>query len=117
MSCPANTHKSSFHVNTSVMSSKHGTAKGNGGSGPKWSGGMPSGANMEESMTEEELMEWLQNAMQSGMFEAAAAAAAAGNPPPKPDSPYGSAKNFNKSSGSGGSSSNNKKKRKGKNQW
>ncbi|OVA13569.1 DnaJ domain [Macleaya cordata] len=112
MRCPANTHKPSFHVNTSVTS-KHGNMKGSGGSGQKW-GGMPS-ANMEESMTEEEFLEWLQNAMQSGMFEAAAAAAASGNPPP-PESPSAGAKNFTKTSGSGGSSST-KKKKKGKKQW
>ncbi|KAI3871948.1 hypothetical protein MKW92_027255 [Papaver armeniacum] len=114
MRCPANTHKPSFHVNTSVTSSKHGPTKGNGGSGQKWAGGIP--PNMDENMTEDEFVEWLQNAMQSGMFEAAA-----GGNPPQPDSPFSGAKNFNKTPGSGAgcssSSGNNKKKRKGKKQW
>ncbi|KAI3825514.1 hypothetical protein L1987_07004 [Smallanthus sonchifolius] len=63
MRCPANTHKPSFHVNTSVMS-KHGNSKG--ASSSHRGGGMP---NMDETMTEEEFMEWLQNAVQSGMFD------------------------------------------------
>ncbi|KAD5508978.1 hypothetical protein E3N88_16681 [Mikania micrantha] len=68
MRCPANTHKPSFHVNTSVMS-KHGNSKG--ASSSQRGGGIP---NMDETMTEEEFVEWLQNAVQSGMFDNFAAA-------------------------------------------
>ncbi|KAK1293928.1 hypothetical protein QJS10_CPA16g01696 [Acorus calamus] len=60
MRCPANTHKPSFHVNTSITSSKHSGSKGATGSGHK----APT-TNLEESMTEEEFLEWLQNAVQS----------------------------------------------------
>ncbi|KAI3690887.1 hypothetical protein L2E82_49099 [Cichorium intybus] len=63
MRCPANTHKPSFHVNTSLMS-KHTNNKG--ASSSRNGNGIP---NMEETMTEEEFMEWLQNAVQSGMFD------------------------------------------------
>ncbi|XP_076926523.1 uncharacterized protein LOC143589722 [Bidens hawaiensis] len=60
MRCPANTHKPSFHVNTSVIS-KHSK-----GASSSHKGGIP---NMDETMMEEEFMEWLQNAVQSGMFD------------------------------------------------
>ncbi|KAL4579227.1 hypothetical protein LXL04_015365 [Taraxacum kok-saghyz] len=66
MRCPVNTHKPSFHVNTSVMSKHSNSSKGGSSSRNGNGNGMP---NMEESMTEEEFMEWLQNAMQSGMFD------------------------------------------------
>ncbi|TQD74253.1 hypothetical protein C1H46_040214 [Malus baccata] len=65
MRCPANTHKPSFHVNTSVTS-KHNTGKGT--SSGQRGGRMPT-LNLEENMTEEEFFEWLQNAVQTGMFE------------------------------------------------
>ncbi|CAN6548438.1 unnamed protein product [Malus baccata var. baccata] len=65
MRCPANTHKPSFHVNTSVTS-KHNTGKGT--SSGQIGGRMPT-LNLEENMTEEEFFEWLQNAVQTGMFE------------------------------------------------
>ncbi|CAN6548429.1 unnamed protein product [Malus baccata var. baccata] len=65
MRCPANTHKPSFHVNTSVTS-KHNTGKGT--SSGQTGGRMPA-SNLEENMTEEEFFEWLQNAVQTGMFE------------------------------------------------
>lgn len=64
MRCPSNTHKPSFHVNTSVMS-KH-SSNGKGPSSSQHRGGMP---NMDETMSEEEFMEWIQNAVQSGMFD------------------------------------------------
>lgn len=54
---------------------------------------------------DEEFFEWLQNAMQSGMFEAQ-------GDPPSPGSGTHA-----KSSGGGGGSSSNRKKRKGKKQW
>lgn len=97
MRCPVNSHKPSFHVNTSV-SSKHsskGTASSSG------SGGIPK-PNVDEAMTEEEFFEWLQNAVQSGMFETNGC-------PGEGASPKGSG---NPKSSGGGSSS--KKKRKGK---
>ncbi|KAM7488024.1 hypothetical protein LguiB_025508 [Lonicera macranthoides] len=102
MRCPVNTHKPSFHVNTSITTSKHNnTAKGTS-SGQK--GRVPT-SNMEETMTEEEFMEWLQNAMQAGMFENFAAGAAAS------DSPGSSSKG-----GGGGGASTGKRKKKGKKQ-
>lgn len=97
MRCPPNTHKPSFHVNTSITS-KSNTAKGTGSASK--SGGMPT-ANMDENMTEEEFFEWLQNAVQSGLFEASN---------PSTDSPSAKASS-SKSGGSG------KKKKKGKKQW
>ncbi|KAL6186102.1 hypothetical protein ACLB2K_042224 [Fragaria x ananassa] len=65
MRCPANTHKPSFHVNTSVTSTKH---SGKGTSSGQRGGRMP--ASVEECMTEEEFVEWLQNAMQTGILVA-----------------------------------------------
>ncbi|KAJ4968257.1 hypothetical protein NE237_014958 [Protea cynaroides] len=104
MQCPANTHKPSFHVNTSIIS-KHSNAKQTG-SGQK-GGGMPS-FNMEENLTEEEFFEWLQNAMQSGMFEAAGGSSSTG-------SPTSQTGNYSKSGASG--SGNSKRKKKGRKQW
>ncbi|XP_042517844.1 uncharacterized protein LOC122091779 [Macadamia integrifolia] len=108
MNCPANTHKPSFHVNTSIIS-KHSNAKGTG-SGQR-GGGMPA-FNMEESMTEEEFFDWLQNAMQSGMFEAAGGS-------PSTGSPASQTGNFSRSggSGTGTGTGNSKKKKKGRKQW
>uniref|UniRef100_A0A803Q4P1 J domain-containing protein n=1 Tax=Cannabis sativa TaxID=3483 RepID=A0A803Q4P1_CANSA len=65
MRCPANTHKPSFHVNTS-LTTKHSVGKGSS-SGQK--GGKMPANNVEDCMTEEEFFEWFQNAVQSGMFE------------------------------------------------
>ncbi|CAN8255646.1 unnamed protein product [Cochlearia groenlandica] len=88
MRCASNTHKSSFHVNTNVTAPKRGT------SGSRGNQRMPN-AKMDETMTEEELYEWLQNAAQAGMFD-----------------------NVNESpSSSSSSNSNSKKKKKGKKQW
>ncbi|XP_072994227.1 uncharacterized protein [Typha latifolia] len=92
MRCPANTHKPSFHVNTSLT--KQSNSKGS--SSAQRGSGMPN-ANIDEAMTEEEFFEWLQNAMQSGMFEA--------------ESPSPSNGSLSKS-GAGS-----KKKKKGKKQW
>ncbi|KAF8394705.1 hypothetical protein HHK36_020922 [Tetracentron sinense] len=103
MKCLANTHKPSFHVNTSVTS-KHSNVKGTG-LGQR--GGMPA-SNLEESMTEEEFFEWLQNAVQSGMFDTAGGS-------PSTESPPARAGSFSKNSGSSSSSS--KRKKKGKKQW
>ncbi|KAJ0976431.1 hypothetical protein J5N97_018396 [Dioscorea zingiberensis] len=97
MRCPANAHKPSFHVNTSVMS-KHNSTKGTS----SHRGGGPMPATMDETMTEEQFFEWFQNAVQTGMFE-------------------GNANTSNESSspksGSSSNKSNLKKKRKGKKQW
>lgn len=101
MRCPANAHKPSFHVNTSVTSKQqqqqHSWNKGRGG------------IDMEEIMTEEEFIEWLQRAMQSGAFE--------GGGSPSTDKPFSGTGNFSKSGGGGGGSGSSKKKKKGKKQW
>lgn len=101
MRCPANTHKPSFHVNTSVTSTKHNTGKGT--SSGQRGGRMP--ASMEECMTEEEFVEWLQNAMQTGMYENFSASTST-------ESPSAKSGNGTKTSGSA-----NKRKKKGKKQW
>ncbi|CAH2044604.1 unnamed protein product [Thlaspi arvense] len=90
MRCPANTHKPSFHVNTNVTGAKRGAS---GSSGQRGNQRMPN-ANMDETMTEEEFYEWLQNAAQAGMFD-----------------------NVNESPSFATASSSSKKKKKGKKQW
>lgn len=102
MRCPANTHKPSFQVNTSVTP-KH---CGKGTSSRQRGGGMPT-FNAQEGMTEEELYEWLQNAMQSGMFGSSTASS-----PSKADSCFRSS--GGDSSASGGNNSSSKRKKKGK---
>ncbi|XP_042055178.1 uncharacterized protein LOC121799777 [Salvia splendens] len=102
MRCPVNTHKPSFHVNTSVVS-KNAQAKG---TVPGQRGGMPA-PNMEETMSEEEFLEWLQNAMQSGMFENFGGTTS--------ESPSGS--NSKSDSSGGGTNSSSKRKKKGKKAW
>ncbi|XP_062108847.1 uncharacterized protein LOC133819581 [Humulus lupulus] len=104
MRCPANTHKPSFHVNTS-LTTKHNVGKGSS-SGQK-GGKMPT-TNVEDCRTEEEFFEWLQNAVQSGMFENMNGGNATNDSP--------SSKPGNNSAKSGGSNNNssNKKKKKGK---
>lgn len=97
MRCPVNSHKPSFHVNTSV-SSKHSSK---GAASSSTSGGIPK-TNVDEAMTEEEFFEWLQNAVQSGMFET-------NSGPGEGASPKGSG-----NPRSSGGSSSSKKKRKGK---
>lgn len=67
MRCPVNTHKPSFHVNTSVTS-KHSNGKATSNSAQRGGGGIPT-PNMEETMTEDEFLAWLQNAVQAGMFD------------------------------------------------
>lgn len=104
MRCPSNSHKPSFHVNTSVTS-KHNTGKGP--SSGQRSGRMPA-PNMEETMTEEEFFEWLQNAVQAGVFNNHSAGTSTESP---------SAKAGNGKSSGGGSSGGNKRKKKGKKQW
>lgn len=108
MRCPVNTHKPSFHVNTSVTS-KHTGGKGmnNGNRGS----GIPP-YNME-SMTEEEFVEWLQNAVQAGIFDNFADGNS-DNPNARAGS---SSKGANNPGGGGASSSGGKRKKKGKKQW
>ncbi|KAL0433899.1 UNVERIFIED_CONTAM: hypothetical protein Slati_2724200 [Sesamum latifolium] len=65
MRCPVNTHKPSFHVNTNAVSKNGHHSKGSC-SGQR--GGIPA-PNTEDTMTEEEFYEWLQNAAQNGMFD------------------------------------------------
>ena len=110
MRCPANTHKPSFHVNTSVTSKHNNGSKGTS-SGQK--GGMPP-PNLEENMTEEEFFEWLRDAVQAGMFDTGG-----GSSSTSAESPSAKAGNFPKSGGpnSGSSSSGSKRKKKGKKQW
>ncbi|KAM1083176.1 hypothetical protein ACFX19_022016 [Malus domestica] len=102
MRCPANTHKPSFHVNTSVTS-KHNTGKGT--SSGQTGGRMPT-SNLEENMTEEEFFEWLQNAVQTGMFENFGTGTS-------PESPSAKSAPGTKSGGSTSGSAN-KRKKKGK---
>lgn len=61
-------------------------------------------------MTEEEFFEWLQNAVQSGMFDDVNGSTSAESPSARPG-------NGSKNSGGGGSNSGNKRKKKGKKQW
>ncbi|KAL6951857.1 hypothetical protein U1Q18_015873 [Sarracenia purpurea var. burkii] len=109
MRCPVNTHKPSFHVNTS-LTSKHNNGKGTN-SGQR-GGAMPS-SKPEESMTEEEFFEWLQNAVQAGAFNNFSGSTSS-------ESPSARAGNFS-SGGSGGNTgggnSGSKRKKKGKKQW
>ncbi|XP_068659239.1 uncharacterized protein [Aristolochia californica] len=95
MRCPANTHKPSFHVNASIVSKQSNKAS----SSTSHKGG-PS-LNMDEPMTEDEFYEWLQNAVQSGMFETS-------NSPTESTAAKGA---------SCSKSNTGKKKRKGKKQW
>lgn len=60
-------------------------------------------SNMEESMTEEEFFEWLQNAVKAGVFENFSGSTSAESPPER--------------NGNGTKSSANKRKKKGKKQW
>lgn len=96
---PANTHKPSFHVNISLNSKYNNSSKASGSFHRGDSGSMPS-PNMGDSMTEEDLYEWLQNAMNSGTFQPDFFT--------NQDSP---------SSSRSGSKTTSKKKRKGKRQW
>lgn len=102
-----NTHKPSFHVNTSLMS-KHNTGKGtsSGQRGVR----MPT-PNSKETMSEEEFFEWLQNAVQAGMFDNVSGGGSTATESPSTKSGNGM-KNPGSASGSGS-----KKKKKGKKQW
>ncbi|XP_059280818.1 uncharacterized protein LOC132034469 [Lycium ferocissimum] len=105
MRCPVNSHKPSFHVNTSVtMKNSNGKRSSSG-----QKGGMPM-PNMEETMTEEEFVEWLQNAVQAGMF-----GDFDGSTPQSPSTPAASTSKSTSTSNASGSG--NKRKKKGKKQW
>lgn len=81
--------------------SKHSNGKGPSSS-HRGGGDIP---NIDETMTEEEFMEWVQNAVQSGMFDNFAANGG-------PETPPNSSKNGSASNGGGSNSS--KRKKKGK---
>ena len=66
--------------------------------------------NVEETMTEEEFFEWLQNAVQAGVFDNFSGGTA-------PDSPSTNPGNGMKNPGSGSGSGSSKRKKKGKKQW
>lgn len=103
MRCPANTHKPSFHVNTS-LTSKHGSSKGSH-SGQR--GGRIPTMNPGDAMTEEEFFEWLQDAAQAGVFDNFGGSTAAESP--------SKSGNGMKNPGTGGSSgSSSKRKKKGR---
>lgn len=112
MRCPANTHKPSFHVNASLMS-KHNSGKGTG-SGQR--GGRIPTPNIEETMTEEEFFEWLQNAVQAGVFDNFSGTAPESSSP-KSANGMKNPGNGTGSGGASGSSSSSKRKKKGKKQW
>ncbi|KAE8703711.1 glutamic acid-rich protein-like [Hibiscus syriacus] len=109
MRCPPNTHKPSFHVNTS-LTSKHSTGKGSSGQ----RGGKIPTPNPEETMAEAEFVEWLHNAVQAGMFDNFIGSTSAESPAAKPGS---GSKAGGSNMGGGGSGSGNKRKKKGKKQW
>ncbi|KAH9329182.1 hypothetical protein KI387_001290 [Taxus chinensis] len=66
MECTPNTHKPSFHVNTTIMgkSPVRGHSRGYRDTSNE---GMAT--NINENMTEEEFFRWLENAMASGIFD------------------------------------------------
>lgn len=96
MKCPPNTHKPTFHVNTTLIGkdySRGGTSTHKAGTNAD----VPT--NLDENMTEEEFLEWFQNAVASGIFDTS-------NGVPE-----------NAGMKTGNHAKNNKKKRKGKKQW
>lgn len=71
--------------------------------------------NLDESMTEEEFMEWLRNAVQSGMFDDfSSGSTSMGTETSSPKTGTGAGKG---SGTSNSSSSSSKRKKKGKKQW
>lgn len=96
MKCPPNTHKPTFHVNTTLIGkdySRGSTSTHKAGTNAD----VPT--NLDENMTEEEFFDWFQNAVASGMFETS-------NGVPE-----------NAGMKTGNHAKNSKKKRKGKKQW
>lgn len=107
MRCPANTHKPSFHVNTNLSSKYTPSAKGGASSSSQRAGESVPNADINENMTEEEILEWLQNLMKSSTFESNSSN----------DSSNSDASTTKSGGGSSFSSNSFKKKRKGKKQW
>lgn len=68
MKCPPNTHKPTFHVSTAGMAKNQtrGARASKAGFGNTADG--LSFAHLNENMTEEEFIKWLENAMASGVF-------------------------------------------------
>ncbi|KAL9260480.1 DnaJ homolog subfamily C member 14-like protein [Drosera capensis] len=99
MRCPANSHKPTFQVNTSITKHYHG--KGN----IPHRGGIPT-PNFEENLTEEDLFEFLRHAAQTGIFDNFDGTAS------------GEATNSaGAKAGVNGGSNSGKRKKKGKKQW
>jgi DnaJ family protein C protein 14 len=80
---------------------------GKGSTSAQRGGKVPNGANMDGGLNEEEFFEWLQNAVNSGMFESSSGAQG------EPTSP-GSGSN---AKGSSSNNSGSRRKKKGKKQW
>lgn len=99
MKCIPNTHKPSFHVGTAGLFKN--TTRGPRTSKASFGNTADSFpfAHMNENMTEEEFLKWLENAMASGMFNEMNEA------PDQADAKFGAR----------GKPS--KRKRKGKNKW
>ncbi|XP_047315672.1 uncharacterized protein LOC124919474 [Impatiens glandulifera] len=116
MTCGVNTHKPSFHVNTTSVgasSAKHNSnGKGTGQGQRGKTNPSSSNVNMDEGMTEEEFFEWLQNAMQSGQFRDFSDTMPTDNSPKTGNSKSGGSSNNN----NGSSNNNNAKRKKGKKQ-
>lgn len=96
MKCPPNTHRPTFHVNTTLIGKEY--SRG-GTSTHKAGANADVPTNLDENMTEEEFLDWFQNAVASGMFDTS-------NGVPE-----------NAGMKTGNHAKNNKKKRKGKKQW
>lgn len=96
MKCPPNTHRPTFHVNTTLIGKEY--SRG-GMSTHKAGANADVPTNLDENMTEEEFLDWFQNAVASGMFDTS-------NGVPE-----------NAGMKTGNHAKNNKKKRKGKKQW
>ncbi|XP_057868886.2 uncharacterized protein LOC131075937 isoform X1 [Cryptomeria japonica] len=95
MKCTPNTHKPTFHINTTIMGKGPACGRSQGYKDTA-NGGMAT--NFNENMTEEEFFKWLANAMATGTF----------------DSGDGAQENSNMETNS--RAKNSKKKRKGKRQ-
>lgn len=86
---------------------------GKGTSSGQRGGRMPA-PNIEETMTEEEFFEWLQNAVQAGAFDNFSGTATES---PSPKSGNGMKSPSSSGGGASASGSSSKRKKKGKKQW
>lgn len=113
MRCTANSHRPSFHVNPSVILKSSSSNERRSSSSS--AAGMPS---MEEAatMTEEEFMEWVRNAVQAGLFHNGGGGSSQAAPPPAAAAAAAAAAETGKGSG-GAAGGGNRKKKKGKRQW